>query len=729
MITSVCRRRPLTTALTLALALIALGTATIGGTTSTQAQAPAASNCLPLTSVRSAPQLALVGSRVDVTTALNVLCVGEAFPLRFVLVLDGSRSMAGEPTEALKREMHQLVDRLDLANNPATSVAVVEIHQPSKRLCALTNDPTEVHACIDRLAADGGSDIAGAVGIGIETLRAGRASENERDTIREVLIVVTDGGNSEGCGPLQAIAGQAKDQGILVMSACATSGCDTLCTRLIATSPRYFFDIIQFEQLGAFIEAFRKQFQNTIVKYVTLTETLGSAFELVEGSVLPEPCTSDRRQIGWLLESGAIPNDGVSLTLGVRPIMAGIGLPVIAGAVGMMTDSKNRRAELTFDLPRIDVLDARDGTPPLALTATLPISNRLAIEALRPVVGRPFRVRYHLQLPEGDAARLNTAVVHLRTPDHLRVRATRRNGRPDGQADTDGHGAKWMIVGTRADVLDLEAEVVATEPGEGGFGVVVYRWPLDDPLDPTEPVVAAVSAPVTVDRAPTSGPTPSPGPTATATPRPHRLYLPVALAEACLSAQPSDIVAVVDASTSMAERLPGGGTKRTAASAALAALAAGLRGDHDRLALVTFNRIATIRAPLDGESDAVAAAYLAIPPSDGASIEAGITVAGALLAGPERRPEARGVIILLTDGRIDPEKAARAAADAAKSAGTLLLTVGVGPEVNRPLLTALASSPDHAFVAPDGAVLVRTLGRVAAGLGCERTAFWGGRAK
>ena len=35
----------------------------------------------------------------------------------------------------------------------------------------------------------------------------------------------------------------------------------------------------------------------------------------------------------------------------------------------------------------------------------------------------------------------------------------------------------------------------------------------------------------------------------------------------------------------------------------------------------------------------------------------------------------------------------------------------------------------YAFVAPDGAVLVRTLGRVAAGLGCERTAFWGGRAK
>ncbi len=730
MTTSVCRRQPLIGATALALAFIAVGAGAMAGTASTraQAQAPRTSPCVSLTRVAALPQLALVDTRVGVTTSVVVLCAGESFPLHIVLVLDGSRSMAGESTEALKREMHQLVDRLDLANDPTTSMAVVEIHQPSKRLCALTNDPTEVHACIDRLAADGGSDIAGAVGIGIETIRAGRASGHDRDSIREVLLVVTDGGNTEGCGPLMFIAGQAKDQGILVMSACVTSGCEVVCTRLTATAPRYFFEFDQMDQLGNLFETIRKQFHNIIVKYVAVTETLGSAFELVEGSVVPEPRTIDSRRIDWLT-SDPIPKDGVSLTLGVRPIVAGLDLPVLASAVGWLEDNKNRRAALAFDLPRIDVLDARYGIPPPPLTATVPISNRLAVDASRATVGQPFRVLYHLQLPDGDAARLNTAVVHLRTPDHIRVRATRRSGRSDGQADTDGHGAKWMIVGTRADVLDLEAEVVATEPGDGGFGVIVYRWPLDNPLDPAEPVVAAVSAPVTIDRAPTPGPTLSPGPTPTSTPRPHRIYLPVAVAEACLSAQPSDVVAVVDASTSMAERLPGGGTKRSAASAALTALAAGLRGDRDRLALVTFNRIATIRAPLDGDGDAVAAAYLAVPPSDGASIEAGITVAGALLAGSERRPEARGVIVLLTDGRIYPEKAARAAADAAKSAGTLLLTVGVGPEVNRPLLTALASSPDHAFVAPDGAMLVRTLGRVAAGLGCERTAFWGGRAK
>ena len=39
-----------------------------------------------------------------------------------------------------------------------------------------------------------------------------------------------------------AAAGQAKGQGILVITVCVGGGCDVQCMRSAATSPRYFFE-------------------------------------------------------------------------------------------------------------------------------------------------------------------------------------------------------------------------------------------------------------------------------------------------------------------------------------------------------------------------------------------------------------------------------------------------------------------------------------------------------
>ncbi|MFN8423579.1 MAG: hypothetical protein U0470_09435 [Anaerolineae bacterium] len=59
-------------------------------------------------------------------------------------------------------------------------------------------------------------------------------------------------------------------------------------------------------------------------------------------------------------------------------------------------------------------------------------------------------------------------------------------------------------------------------------------------------------------------PTPSPTPTATATPVPPRVYLPIALNERCRpTTSPVDAVLVLDASTSMLERIADGRTSWT----------------------------------------------------------------------------------------------------------------------------------------------------------------------
>lgn len=720
------RHRPMTLATSLAAVLIVVGLGAVAGVASAgaPAQAPLATSCTSVTTVGAASRLALVGDPFVLTTTVASRCAGSAFPLHIALVLDGSRSMAGEATEALKRRARKLVDQLDLTTNPTTSIAVIEINQPSKRLCALTNNVSQLSTCIDRLAADGGSDIAGAILLGIEAIGAGRNMVDDRDTTREVLIVLADGGNGGGCGPVLANAGQAKGQGILVATGCVTAGCDSDCMRSTATSPRYFFASGELDVLSSVLVTIRKQFQSTIVKHVALTETLGSAFDVVAGSAQPEPRASDGRQVEWWLTPDPLPLDAVTLTLGVRPVASGLGLPVLAGAVGRLTDNKNRPGDLTFVLPRMDVLDARGGAPLSPMTATVPVSNRLAVRSARLVVGQPMRVTYHLELPDGDAARLNTAVVHLRAPDHLRVRAAWRNGRPDGQADADGHGAQWMVVGTAADVLDLEAEVEATGPGGGGLGVVVYRWEVDS-RKPAVPVVAAVSAPVAVDAAQ------SPGPTPTAVPRSFRLLLPVALAEPCLTAQPSDVVAVVDTSLSMGEPLPGGGRKFEAAATALEALVGRLDEASDRIALVTFDGSAVVRRPLGQVGSGVVDALRRAPLGAGTAIGAGLLSAGAVLASPDHRPGARGVVILLTDGRSSTgtPAAAIAAADALRAADATVFAVGLGPEVDRALLGGIAGGPGEVWTVADAGSLAAAFGSIGGRLACPGTGRWGGRAK
>lgn len=724
--------RQVRAALALAAVLAALGAAGFVGASapaSAQSPAPAASSCVGLSKVSTSSRLALVGSRAGVATSILALCAGEVFPLHVVLVLDGSRSMAGEPTETVKRIAHEVVDRLELPDHPQSTVAVVEINEPSKRLCGPTHSAWELGRCIDRLAVDGGSDIAGAIRLGLQALEAGRGSAGDRFANKEVMLVLTDGGNSEGCATVASVAGQAKSQGILMVTGCVTAGCDSPCMRLAATSLRYFFPVDRLDEVTGMMETISRQFANVVIERVAVTETVGSAFDWIDGSAHPDPQAWHGPRIAWQLQR--LPRDGVTLTIGLRPLAAGFDLPVLADVSGQLLDNLNRPGEIAFDVPRIDVLDARDGAAPQALTATVPISNRLAVSAPRATVGQPLKVRYHLQLPAGEAGRLNVAVVQLRAPDHMVVGATWRGGRRDGQADADGHGAQWLVVGTPADVLDLEADVTPTGPGDGGLGVVVYRWDVDG-RKPAAPVVAAVSRPVDVREPATPGTSTPALPTPTPTPRTVRLFLPVALAEACLAGPPSDIVVVADATTSMAERLPGGGTKRAAAAEALAALTLGLRGGGtDRLALVTFARNGQARSLFidGGDGQAVALAYLDTPLADGDAIEAGITVGAALLAGPDRRAEARGVLIVLTDGRVASGAAALAAADAAKSAGVILVTAGIGPETNRPLLTALASSPGHASFSEDGAALRRAFERLPERLKCARTAYWGGRTK
>ncbi|MBK6768287.1 MAG: VWA domain-containing protein [Ardenticatenales bacterium] len=719
-----------TSAVVLATALLIAGAAAVTALpVRAQSLAPSqdGSSCVTIPHAYAAPQVALVGSQIGVTATVLALCASTELPLNIVLVLDGSNSMAGDPSEEIKRQTRELVDRLDLKDHPLTQVGVVEINEPPRRLCALTNRASQVAGCIGRLAAAGGSDIAGAVRLGLDALRQGRTDSSGKDGTREVLVLITDGANPRGCLELMQVSGEVKQQGVLLVTVCASPACVDSCLHNMATSLKYHFAMAQMRQVMDLIVRLQLDPATHPIKSLSVMASVGDAFDLDPAGIVPPSLPTDDRSVLWCPTN--VPKEGVTMSLRVRATTPGFGLEVLSRADGIFTDQRDRGGRFDFRRPQVDVLDARSGAAVSPLTATLPLTNVLSVDRERATVGQVARARYRLQLPAGEAARLNVATLRLRLPDHLEVRATWRDGRPDGQPDVDRRGAQWLVFaadGAFADAYDLEVEFVATGPGDGGIGVIAYGW---DGRDTTLPIAAAVSAPIHVVDQPSTPVPPATLPTSTATPRAARLYLPVALAESCLAGPPNDVVVVIDTSTSMAERLPGGGTKQAAAVQALSALVARLDAQRDRIALVTFDRTAVVRRPLGDVGPGVVDALRSAPLANGTAMGAGLWSAGAVLASPDRRPDARGTVVLLTDGRSSPDtpEAAVAAADALRAAGATVFAAGLGAEVDRAALDGIAGGRGEARVVADGAALGVAFGSIGGRLGCRSVGNWGGR--
>jgi uncharacterized protein YegL len=97
------------------------------------------------------------------------------------------------------------------------------------------------------------------------------------------------------------------------------------------------------------------------------------------------------------------------------------------------------------------------------------------------------------------------------------------------------------------------------------------------------------------------------------------------------------------------------------------------------------------------------------------------------LSGPDRRRDARRVILLLTDGRsTTPAFDAIAQADQAKAGGIEIFAVGLGGEVDAPMLAAIASSPTHYYAAAGRAEVVAVFGAITRREHCADST-WGGR--
>ncbi len=273
-------------------------------------------------------------------------------------------------------------------------------------------------------------------------------------------------------------------------------------------------------------------------------------------------------------------------------------------------------------------------------------------------------------------------------------------------------------------------------PGKGMGDVEVLCGPTSTPpptplISPTPSVTPTRTPSPTRTRTPSATPTRTRTPTATPSPLPTRdsrvIYLPLLVGERCdPGRQRIDVLLVMDASTSMRFATRAGRPKIAAAQEAARRFLGRLGLPEDQAGLVAFNASATVLSRLSGDRAALLAAVDSIQLAEFTRIHLGMDLARELVLAGEHKGANLPAIVLLTDGRSnpDPSQMALDAAARAKAAGIRVFTVGLGQDVEQDVLRAMASRPEDFFYAPDGEDLGAIYDAIAVAIPCPIRGWW-----
>ena len=269
--------------------------------------------------------------------------------------------------------------------------------------------------------------------------------------------------------------------------------------------------------------------------------------------------------------------------------------------------------------------------------------------------------------------------------------------------------------------IHVSVEIEPLEAGRWPTNVQAYAeltdgWGQPHRIDFPVPEVEVI-APTPLPGTPTLTPRPSPTNPPTATSVPGTVYLPWLGRGHCWPKNAAlDLVIVLDSSSSMQ------GAKLQAAREAIRSFfdLARLEPGADRAALVTFDGQARTLQDLTNDSALLDTALAGMQTGLGTRIDLGLGQAITLLDTDRRPSGVLPVVILLSDGRQDKDRAlAGIQGDAAREAGYEVYTIGLGEDVDSELLSQLATTPEQFRAAPSEADLEEIYASIAGRLvGC-----------
>jgi Mg-chelatase subunit ChlD/DNA-binding beta-propeller fold protein YncE len=340
----------------------------------------------------------------------------------------------------------------------------------------------------------------------------------------------------------------------------------------------------------------------------------------------------------------------------------------------------------------------------------------------------------------------STVLEELTITDEIPENMTYVEGSSVPPAALQGRTLVWRLRDVPLAGAGVRYRLRPTEPGEwptnvtasgeyidgtGASGRIDFPVPIVRVLAPT-PKPSATPLPTGT---PTDTPTPRPTKTSTPEPTPtppsrRTAFLPLALRERCdPKSRHVDVALVLDASTSMDLPTAAGRRKLDAATEATGLFLDALDFTHDQASVITFNDAAVMRQELTRDRRALDAALNSIPTAPLTRIDRGVAMAHAELVSDRHQIGNQRAMIVLSDGYANPGPAetAVAAARAAKEAGIVVFTIGLGDDIDIEALEQMASLPTYFYRAPDAEELAEIYAEIAVQIPCAPSSFWGGR--
>ncbi|MFN2116034.1 MAG: VWA domain-containing protein [Anaerolineae bacterium] len=575
-----------------------------------QAQGGDASACQPTDLETGAPLVSRIVSPthiLDCHTAEVSVTVGADcgdIPLHVVIDIDKSGSMVGQPIGHVKAAAQALVEALEMGDHPSVKVGLVSHGDPAEINSQLTDREGQVLAQIRGLQAlhTTQDNLSDSIAKSHSMIRTAR---READNPVEVMVVLSDGGQTYPPSMGVQAANRPKSDGVLLVAVCVNNatpgGCAAM--RQIASSRKYYAEAQGTAGLTRIFTDIAEEVSDIGLQTMNVEETLPPGLGLVAGSVAPEASEiitgATQTTIKWKIE---FPGKAERLSYGVEP-----------SAITTYTLATNTT---TF-------LDTQDK------------------------IGS-------LMVP--------TAVLTVTGP--------------------------------------------CIEPSS-------TPMPADTPT-PTVPVPATATATDTPATVPTNTPT------STLTPAPAPVFLPLLNLWKCIELdRPTDVVLLIDASTSM-DLLTASGRPKIEAAREGASAFVRLMRPVDQTAIIAFNDDVHVMSRLTGDQAVLETAIAAISTAPWTRIDLAIEAALAELTGPRGQPQHLPVIVLMTDGHAShttPEQVASAGARA-RAGGVTIYVIGVGTELDVALLTDVAGDAARYFQADDAEALSRIYGEIARKLPC-----------
>lgn len=227
------------------------------------------------------------------TVSVTVRTNCGAVPIHVVMDIDRSGSMVGQPMNDVKKAAKELIRVLDLQSNKETKAGLVSHGDPPTRDSQLTNAIGRINGQINAMNPGGEDNLPRSVEMALQVLQQGRSGSNGEPV--EVMVVLSDGGQTYSPDGAVTAASKAKGQGVLVIGICIDNGLGIQgCTpmRKLA-SPRFYFES---KNTGSLVRIFKQvadDLRLISLRKLTVEETLPDGVYLVPGSLSPAPSITE----------------------------------------------------------------------------------------------------------------------------------------------------------------------------------------------------------------------------------------------------------------------------------------------------------------------------------------------------------------------------------------------------------------------------------------------------